>query len=56
MNYKFSTETERIFVIESLRHPDVVFPSDWDPKRDRQRESQHRLSWYASNEGLLSFN
>lgn len=39
LNYKFSTETERIFVLENLRHPDIVFPSDWDTKRTDQRES-----------------
>ncbi|KAI5119391.1 hypothetical protein M0805_005934 [Coniferiporia weirii] len=38
MNYMFRTASERIFVIENLRHPDIIFPSDWDAKRSHQRE------------------
>ncbi|KAH8114389.1 kinase-like domain-containing protein [Phellopilus nigrolimitatus] len=38
MNYMFSTASERIFVIENLRLPEVCFPSDWDVKRSAQRE------------------
>ncbi|KAJ7760657.1 kinase-like domain-containing protein [Mycena maculata] len=38
MNYKFSTGSERIAVIEDLRQPLVVFPSDWDSRLTRQRQ------------------
>ncbi|KAJ7749951.1 hypothetical protein B0H16DRAFT_1675473 [Mycena metata] len=38
MNYKFSTGSERIAVIEDLRQPLVVFPASWDPLLTRQRQ------------------
>ncbi|KZS96040.1 Serine/threonine-protein kinase [Sistotremastrum niveocremeum HHB9708] len=38
MNYKFSTGAERVFVIENLRTPDIIFPESWEPKRQRQKE------------------
>ncbi|CAL1710511.1 unnamed protein product [Somion occarium] len=38
MNYMFSTRSERIVVIESLRKPGIYFPSDWDARRSRQRQ------------------
>jgi len=39
MNYRFSTGSERIAVLENLRKPGIFFPADWDPHRTRQRES-----------------
>ena len=41
MNYFFKTDSERNKVIPELRLPSIVFPSDWDPKRSRQRQSTH---------------
>lgn len=41
MNYAFSTGSERIAVIENLRRPEVLFPSDWNPLFSRQRKSKH---------------
>ncbi|KAJ7186042.1 hypothetical protein C8R46DRAFT_937688 [Mycena filopes] len=38
MNYKFSTGSERIAVIEDLRQPLVIFPASWDPLLTRQRQ------------------
>ncbi|KAI0746241.1 Serine/threonine-protein kinase [Daedaleopsis nitida] len=38
MNYLFKTDSERSRVIPDLRLPSIVFPSDWDPKRTRQRQ------------------
>ncbi|EJF61645.1 Serine/threonine-protein kinase [Dichomitus squalens LYAD-421 SS1] len=38
MNYFFKTDSERNKVIPELRLPSIVFPSDWDPKRSRQRQ------------------
>jgi translation initiation factor 2-alpha kinase 4 len=40
MNYRFSTGSERIAVIEDLRKPEVPFPSGWDPALARQRQSE----------------
>ncbi len=40
MNYFFSTGAERTAVIEDLRKKDVIFPSDWDAHRTRQRQSK----------------
>lgn len=42
MNYFFSTGAERIAVIEDLRKKDIIFPSDWDAHRTRQRQI---ISW-----------
>ena len=39
MNFKFNTGAERIAVLEDLRKPTIIFPSSWDPHRNRQRES-----------------
>ncbi|TFK23737.1 other/PEK/GCN2 protein kinase [Coprinopsis marcescibilis] len=38
MNYRFSTGSERIFVLEEIRKPGVIFPSSWDHHRTRQKE------------------
>ncbi|KAF8625130.1 hypothetical protein AX15_005537 [Amanita polypyramis BW_CC] len=38
MNYKFTTGSERIAVIEDLRKPGIFFPPTWDSHRSRQRE------------------
>jgi translation initiation factor 2-alpha kinase 4 len=38
MNYMFSTGAERIAVIEDLRKSAIIFPSSWEPKRERQRK------------------
>ncbi|KAJ7488435.1 kinase-like domain-containing protein [Mycena latifolia] len=38
MNFKFSTGSERIAVIEDLRQPLIVFPDSWDARRTRQRQ------------------
>ncbi|KAJ7668466.1 kinase-like domain-containing protein [Mycena polygramma] len=43
MNYKFSTGSERIAVIENLRQPLVVFPPSWDSLLTRQRQIITRL-------------
>ncbi|KAK7057453.1 kinase-like domain-containing protein [Favolaschia claudopus] len=43
MNYKFSTGSERIAVIEGLRQPIVVFPPTWDSRLIRQRQIITRL-------------
>ena len=40
MNYFFKTDSERNKVIPELRLPSIVFPSDWDPKRSKQRQSK----------------
>jgi hypothetical protein len=40
MNYKFSTASERIAVLEDLRKPNIFFPASWEPRRSRQRESE----------------
>lgn len=42
MNYTFSTGSERIAVLENLRKSEILFPSDWDPLRTKQREI---ISW-----------
>ncbi|KAJ7702683.1 kinase-like domain-containing protein [Mycena rosella] len=38
MNYKFTTGSERIAVIEDLRQPLIVFPDSWDSRLTRQRQ------------------
>ncbi|KAJ3481924.1 hypothetical protein NLI96_g7338 [Meripilus lineatus] len=38
MNHAFSTGAERIAVLEGLRRPDIIFPSTWEPRRERQRQ------------------
>ncbi|KAL1746128.1 hypothetical protein HDZ31DRAFT_81443 [Schizophyllum fasciatum] len=38
MNYRFSTDSERIVTISRLRRPEIAFPNDWDPRRERQRQ------------------
>ena len=38
MNHMFNTASERIFVVENLRKPEIIFPSDWDASRKKQRE------------------
>ncbi|KIL60768.1 hypothetical protein M378DRAFT_906708 [Amanita muscaria Koide BX008] len=38
MNYKFSTASERIAVIEDLRKPGIFFPPSWNASRTRQRD------------------
>ncbi|KAL5519904.1 hypothetical protein ACEPAG_1564 [Sanghuangporus baumii] len=43
MNYFFSTDSERIAVVEALRHPDINFPIDWDVNRSRQKQIIHWL-------------
>ncbi|KAJ6497813.1 kinase-like domain-containing protein [Mycena sanguinolenta] len=43
MNYKFTTGSERIAVIEDLRQPLVIFPSSWDSLLTRQRQIITRL-------------
>lgn len=39
MNFSFSTQSERITVLESLRKPEIIFPSAWQG-RTRQRQSR----------------
>lgn len=39
MNYKFSTGAERIHVIEDLRKPQIIFPTNWPAGRERQKQS-----------------
>jgi translation initiation factor 2-alpha kinase 4 len=39
MNYRFSTGSERIAVLENLRKPGIFFPPSWEPHRTRQKES-----------------
>ncbi|EIN05395.1 Serine/threonine-protein kinase [Punctularia strigosozonata HHB-11173 SS5] len=38
MNHPFSTQTERVKVIESIRKPEIEFPDTWDGKRTRQHD------------------
>ncbi|KAH6903402.1 other/PEK/GCN2 protein kinase [Coprinopsis sp. MPI-PUGE-AT-0042] len=38
MNYRFTTGSERIVVLEELRRPGIFFPASWDPHRTRQKE------------------
>ncbi|CDO76045.1 hypothetical protein BN946_scf184959.g3 [Trametes cinnabarina] len=38
MNYFFKTDSERWDVLRQLRLPTINFPSDWDPRRTKQRE------------------
>ncbi|KAG2024094.1 STE/STE20/YSK protein kinase [Coprinopsis cinerea AmutBmut pab1-1] len=38
MNYRFTTGSERIVVLEDLRKPGIFFPTSWEPHRTRQRE------------------
>ncbi|KAF5320234.1 hypothetical protein D9611_011377 [Ephemerocybe angulata] len=38
MNYRFSTGSERIAVLENLRKPGIFFPTSWEPHRTRQKE------------------
>ena len=40
MNFRFSTDSERIATISNLRRPEIVFPEDWDVRRERQRQSR----------------
>ncbi|KAJ3758340.1 kinase-like domain-containing protein [Lentinula raphanica] len=47
MNYAFSTGSERIFVLERLRKPDIQFPATWDTSRTRQREI---ITWLLQHE------
>ncbi|KAJ3727200.1 kinase-like domain-containing protein [Lentinula guzmanii] len=47
MNYAFSTGSERIFVLERLRKPDIQFPATWDPSRTSQREI---ITWLLQHE------
>ncbi|KAF8527423.1 hypothetical protein BU17DRAFT_81573 [Hysterangium stoloniferum] len=39
MNFSFSTQSERIAVLENLRTPEIVFPTTWQG-RLRQRQSE----------------
>jgi hypothetical protein len=39
MNFSFSTESERIAVIEDLRKASINFPPTWDASRTRQQQS-----------------
>ncbi|KAJ6593628.1 kinase-like domain-containing protein [Mycena capillaripes] len=43
MNYRFTTGSERIAVIEDLRQSPVVFPSSWDSHLTRQQQIITRL-------------
>ncbi|EJC97866.1 uncharacterized protein FOMMEDRAFT_143407 [Fomitiporia mediterranea MF3/22] len=47
MNYFFSTDSERIAVIEKMRHPDIHFPTDWDLERSKQKEV---IQWLLQHE------
>ncbi|TRM58463.1 hypothetical protein BD626DRAFT_573474 [Schizophyllum amplum] len=38
MNFRFNTDAERIAIISNLRRPEVVFPTEWDQRRERQRQ------------------
>ena len=44
MNYKIGTDSERYDVVPELRSPKIIFPSDWDPKRTRQKQSRFRMN------------
>ena len=44
MNYKIGTDSERYDVVPELRSPKIIFPSDWDPKRSRQKQSKFRIN------------
>ncbi|VDB92332.1 unnamed protein product [Peniophora sp. CBMAI 1063] len=47
LNFRVSTGAERIKVLEDLRRPEIRFPSDWDPKRTRQREI---ITWLVQHD------
>lgn len=49
MNYFFSTSAERIAVIEALRHQDIILPTDWDPNREKQKQSTYAYLLALSN-------
>ncbi|KAI0696604.1 hypothetical protein BC835DRAFT_1341525 [Cytidiella melzeri] len=38
MNYKFTTDFERYKTLQDLRKPEIIFPSDWDARRTRQKQ------------------
>ena len=54
MNYYFKTDSERSRVIPELRLPSIIFPSDWDPKRTRQRQS--KSSTHKCHDTLLNLS
>ncbi|KAI8973080.1 Serine/threonine-protein kinase [Trametes punicea] len=47
MNHFFKTDSERWDVLRQLRLPTINFPSDWDPKRSRQKEI---ISWLLQHD------
>jgi translation initiation factor 2-alpha kinase 4 len=47
MNYPFNTDSERIYVIEDIRKPEIIFPSGWPSARVRQRNI---ITWLLQHE------
>ncbi|KAG7085469.1 hypothetical protein E1B28_003030 [Marasmius oreades] len=47
MNFTFSTASERIFVLEHLRKPEILFPDSWNPNLSRQRQI---ITWLLQHE------
>jgi translation initiation factor 2-alpha kinase 4 len=48
MNYgPFKTDSERIYVIEDVRKPEIIFPSGWPAARVRQKSI---VTWLLQHE------
>ncbi|KAF9267032.1 hypothetical protein L218DRAFT_920740 [Marasmius fiardii PR-910] len=47
MNFTFLTASERIFVLEHLRKPDIIFPESWNSNLSRQRQI---ITWLLQHE------
>ena len=47
MNYTFSTGAERIAVLDGIRKPGIYFPTDWEIRRSRQRQSTSHIRAYS---------
>lgn len=53
MNFSFSTQSERIVVLEQLRRAEVVFPDAWQG-RLQQKESKYSSHFFKWRDCLVS--
>lgn len=52
MNFSFSTQSERIAVLEELRGPEVVFPAAW---QGRHQQKKSEFCQYLSSLRMQSY-
>jgi hypothetical protein len=55
MNFSFSTQSERIAVLEELGKPEVVFPDTWQG-RFQQRQSERHVANVCRMTSLTYFS